>query len=91
METFASNESHRCGEGGKLYSSLLKLFETKVIILENESKYLEEALKLSLKHGITIYDSLYIVQAKKHGELLTSDKSQANIASKLGVKVYFIP
>ncbi len=74
-----------------LYSSLLRLFETKVIILESENEYLKDALKLSLENGITIYDSLYIIQAEKYGELLTSDKKQANIAGKLGIKVYFIP
>ena len=74
----------------KLYQALLKLMETKVIILEPEKIYLQKALQIALSQGITLYDSLYLAQAQKHGELLTSDKKQAEVAAKLGIKVYFI-
>jgi len=74
----------------KLYQSLLKLMEAKVIILEPEKIYLQKALQIALNQGITFYDSLYLAQAQKHGELLTSDEKQAKIAVKLGIKVYFI-
>ena len=74
----------------KLYQSLLKLMEAKVIILEPEKIYLQKALQIALNQGITFYDSLYLAQAQKYGELLTSDEKQAKIAVKLGIKVYFI-
>jgi len=74
----------------KLYHGLNKLINTGVIMIEHEGKYLESAMKIALRHGITVYDSLYIAQAQKLGEILTSDESQAKIASKLGVKVYLI-
>jgi len=74
----------------KLYQTLLKLMETKVIILEPEETYLQKALQIALNQGITFYDSLYLAQAQKYGELLTSDEKQAKIAVKLGIKVYFI-
>jgi len=74
----------------KLYQVLLKLMEVKVVILEPEEIYLQEALQIALNQGITLYDSLYLVQAQKYGELLTSDKKQAEIAVKLGIKVHFI-
>jgi len=74
----------------KLYDGLKILLKTKVIIIEPESDYLNEALQLALKHGITLYDSLYLVQAEKHGEILTSDKKQAGIAERLGIRVHLV-
>ncbi|RLF13702.1 MAG: PIN domain-containing protein [Thermoprotei archaeon] len=74
----------------ELYQALLKLIDTGVIILEPEVSYVREALRIALEHEITLYDSLYIAQAQKHGELLTSDRGQAEIANKIGIKVYLI-
>ena len=74
----------------KLFKDLLDIIEVGVIVLEDEVKYMEDGLKISLKHGITIYDSLYVVQAKKYGEILTCDEVQAKIASEMGIKTYFI-
>ncbi|MCD6368754.1 MAG: type II toxin-antitoxin system VapC family toxin [Thermoproteales archaeon] len=74
----------------KLYQVLLKLINTGVITLEPETNYVQTALQIALEHGITLYDSLYIAQAQKHGELLISDKKQAKIATKLGIKVHMI-
>ena len=36
------------------------------------------------------YDAIYLAQAKKHGELLTSDEKQRRAAEKIGVKVKYI-
>ena len=77
-------------EALKLYRALLKLVETKVIILEPEVNYIETALQIALQRGITLYDSLYLAQAQKLGELLTSDGKQAEIATKLGIRVHLI-
>ncbi len=65
----------------------IRLVNTGVIILEPEANYLQTAMQIALEQGVTLYDSLYVSQAQKHGELLTSDEKQANIAEKLGVKV----
>ena len=43
----------------KLYDGLKILLKTEVIIIEPESDYLNEALQLALKHGITLYDSCF--------------------------------
>jgi len=59
-------------------------------MIEHESKYLESAMKIALRHDITVYDSLYIAQAQKLGEILISDESQTNIASQLKIKVHLI-
>ena len=74
----------------KLYNALVKLIQTEVIVLEPEINYIKEALELALTHGITLYDSLYLAQAQKYGEILTSDTKQAEIAIKLGIRVHLI-
>lgn len=63
-------------EAIRLYKAFLKLVEKEVITLEPETKYIEIALQIALQHGITLYDSLYLAQAQKRGELLTSDKNK---------------
>jgi len=58
----------------------------KAVVIENEMNYIDEAFEISIKHNITIYDSLYIALAKKKKlELLTSDEIQAQTASLEGV------
>ncbi|RLE83640.1 MAG: PIN domain nuclease, partial [Thermoprotei archaeon] len=52
--------------------------------------YLDAALQIALDYGVTFYDSLYLAQAQKYGEFLTSDEEQADIANQLGIKVYLI-
>ena len=74
----------------RLYRGFLELVRTGVIIIKPEDKYIAEALEIALNHDISIYDSLYISLALKYGELLTCDARQAEVASKLGVKVYYI-
>ncbi len=59
-------------------------------MIEPEDAYLEAALQIALEHGTTLYDSLYLAQARRYGELLTSDGRQAEVAERLGVKVYLV-
>lgn len=74
-----------------LYWRLLKLFDTGVIVAEPESKYVGEALKLSLELNMTVYDALYVAQARVRGRLLTCDKNQAEAAERLGIPVHLVP
>lgn len=74
----------------KLFEGLLGLIETRVIILEEESKYIKRALEIALGYGITIYDALYIAQAERIGELITSDEKQSRVASLMGITVHYI-
>ncbi len=76
--------------GFKLFYALKKLADEGVIKLENQLTYLDKAMQIAFQYGITVYDALYIAQALKHGELLTSDRKQAEIARMLGVKVYLV-
>jgi len=78
-------------EAIKLYQALLRLIEAGVIVLEPEASYTQAALRIALQQGITFYDSLYLAQAQKHGELLTSDERQAEAAAKLKIKTHLIP
>ncbi len=69
---------------------LMKLVDTGVIVLEDERKYLEEALEISLRTGITVYDALYVAQALRYRELLTADRGQAEVARSMGIHVYLV-
>ncbi|ABN70650.1 PilT protein domain protein [Staphylothermus marinus F1] len=73
-----------------LYKQLRRLVDEEIIFLENQEEYMGKALEIALNHSITLYDSLYIACAIKHGELLTSDAKQAEIAEALGVKIYYV-
>jgi len=68
----------------------LKELLAKVIRIVSQNDVLKEAFRISLKHNITIYDSLYIALAKRvHGKLLSRDKKQLDIAE--GEHIEIIP
>jgi len=69
----------------------LKTLAGKAIKVEREEAYLDEAVEIALKHGVTVYDALYIALAKSSGlKLLTADKEQANIAELEKVPVILL-
>lgn len=74
----------------QLYGSLEKLAKSQVIVLEDELTYMRRAVEIALRYGITIYDALYIAQAEKYGELLTSDEKQGSIARRLGIRLHML-
>ena len=78
------------GTATNLFKLLFSFVESKVLILESEIKFLECAFKIAIDNEITLYDAIYLAQAKQYGELLTSDKKQSEIARALGIKVHFI-
>ena len=52
---------------------------------------MREALEISLRYGITVYDSLFIAQAKSlNVKLITSDRKQVEVAQDLRVETIFI-
>ena len=70
-----------------------KLISAKRYLLrvEPQELYLKQAFKISLKFDLTIYDSLFIALAhSKAAVLVTTDKKQHEIASKLGVNSILI-
>ena len=67
---------------------LLKSLIGKNVVLYPELEYLEEALRIALKYGITVYDALYIALAiKKKAKLLSLDEKQRKVAKDLGVEI----
>ncbi len=79
------------GEAKEKYLVLMKLVEGKIIVLDDELKYLKDAFELGLNMRITIYDALYIAKARAdQALLLTSDKEQYKVARKLGVKAILV-
>lgn len=76
----------------EVFNVLMMLIKEKVILLDSQDKYIEQAFDLSLSHDITIYDALYIAQAKHiEAKLLTSDRYQAEVAERVKVETLFIP
>ena len=77
----------------KAFQMLDNLLSRRGVVLDVESQdtYLKQALKISIDHGITIYDALFIAQAlAKKATLATSDKNQCEIASKLNIECIYI-
>ena len=78
-------------QGLNLLERVMKLVEENVLRLESASSYLRSALEISLKYGITVYDSLFIAQARSlNVKLVTSDRKQVEVAQDLGVETIFI-
>jgi len=78
-------------QGLNLLERVMKLVEENVLRLESASSYLRSALEISLKHGITVYDSLFIAQARSlNVKLVTSDRKQVEVSQDLGVETIFI-
>jgi predicted nucleic acid-binding protein len=60
------------------------MYLEKNITLEPEVKYIDKAFNIALEKEISIYDALYIALAvDKKMPLLTLDRKQKNVASKL--------
>lgn len=66
----------------KIILQALKEIVEKVVKIEEELNYLDEAVKIAFSRSLSIYDSLYIAMAKVKGlNLLTIDETQANAAT----------
>ena len=76
------------GAATTLYQALRILVDEGVVVLEPQEEYLGEALRIALETRLTIYDALYVAQARRHSGLLTADERQAAVAERLGVKVH---
>ncbi len=82
------NRSQITDEEASIMIESLRCLIGKVVKMEDESNYLEDAISITFKQNVTIYDALYIALAKKKELiLLTSDRRQAKAAEREGVKV----
>ncbi|NJE09184.1 PIN domain-containing protein [Thermococcus sp. M39] len=74
-----------------LYEQMTKLVREEVIILEPSEKYLQEALKIAMDYDLSIYDSLFLAQARSlRTKLITSDKGQEEVAKEMGLEATYI-
>ncbi|MEM0317440.1 MAG: type II toxin-antitoxin system VapC family toxin [Candidatus Nezhaarchaeales archaeon] len=75
----------------ELYRALSMIIEGGLVMIEPQRNYMQQAFEIALNHEITVYDALYIAQAKaKNSKLLTSDEAQLAIAEKLGVETLHV-
>lgn len=73
-----------------LLNEALRKLGADVMVLESFVGYLRGATEIAVKEKLTIYDALYLVQAQKYGQFVTSDEPQRKIAVKLGLDVMYI-
>lgn len=72
----------------KIMLEIINNFPVKTV---DQNTLLSEAIKISLKHKITIYDSLYLALAVKEGlELITSDEKQYKIALEENIRATIV-
>ncbi len=77
-------------QADRALKALMSVYQT-IIDTRDHIGLLEDAYKLSLKHNLTIYDTLYIALAKNiSGKLLTRDKKQAETARQEDIEVIII-
>ncbi len=68
--------------------SILREFFAGNVVTRPQSDLVDAAFELALKHGITVYDSIYVVLALRESlPLLTFDAGQARAAGEEGVRV----
>lgn len=59
--------------------------------VEEESRYVRDAFRIALDHSVTIYDALFISQAKAKGaSLLTADLKQAEVSEAVGIPTVLV-
>ncbi|RLE64151.1 MAG: nucleotide-binding protein [Thermoprotei archaeon] len=79
------------GQALGLYEQMTRLVKEEVIILEPSGKYLKEALEIAINYDTSIYDSLFLAQARNlRAKLITSDKGQEKIAKEMGLEAIYI-
>jgi predicted nucleic acid-binding protein len=64
------------------------LSESKAVKVMGQDEYIEDAFRIALEYGITVYDSLFIALAERLGvELVTCDGVQGEKAVARGINV----
>ncbi len=83
----------RRGEMPLEYASLIiaDLLQGNVVKIVGQEPLLLEALEVAVEEGITVYDALFIVLARRLSyPLATADKNQAEAARKLGIQAVLL-
>ena len=72
-----------------LLEDLLRL--RRLLRIEPQEAYLQTAFRIAVDRRVTVYDALFIAQAKeKKATLVTSDEKQYRVAQELGVTVELV-
>jgi len=78
----------RRGEVDAEHVGEILLASRSVVKLIDQGPILEDALRIAIEHGVTVYDALYIAAALKgRTSLATCDRGQARVAEALGISV----
>ena len=78
-------------KAGELFKGVMELVKSGALKVESNAKYLSEAFRIALEKGITVYDALFIAQAKElNTTLVTCDEKQGDIARELGLDVILL-
>jgi len=73
------------------HRALMLLVEKGVVHVEPEEAYLDDAFRIAMEAGLTVYDSLYLAQAgRRQAKLLTCDTRQAKAAEEQGIDVVLL-
>ena len=60
-------------------------------MLANQKELLPDAMHIALKHGLTVYDAVFVALALKEDlPLLTAGRQQAKAAQEEGLEAVFI-
>jgi predicted nucleic acid-binding protein len=63
------------------FSIINDLVSDPPFLIADQKKYLVDAFKMALKHGLTVYDTLFIALARTENlELVTADQKQFKVA-----------
>ncbi len=74
----------------KKFSALISLLHVNLRLVD-ERELIPQAFELAMRTNLTIYDSLYVVLAKREGfPLVTSDELQGSVANNEGVGVILV-
>ena len=74
----------------KKFSALISLLGVNLRLVD-ERELIPQAFELAMRTNLTVYDSLYVVLAKKeYLPLVTSDELQGSVANNEGVEVILV-
>ncbi len=72
------------------FSAFISLLHVNLRLVD-EGELIPQAFELAMRTNLTIYDSLYVVLAKREGlPLVTSDELQGSVANNEGVGVILV-
>ncbi len=86
-------KKYRRGEAARevVLEVVRDLLRAGAVVMVRQEEVLEEALLMAMRHGITVYDALFIALAKARSlDLVTSDVKQAEAAEKASVRVVLV-